>query len=427
MIYKDKQPAQATTASQKNNKTIASSAFSDQRSSTSAQLKQQQMMHAAHSPNVIQQMTAGEEPIQGEFENEAPTQLQEAPAAQPNNTGLPDNLKSGIENLSGYSMDDVKVHFNSDKPAQLNAHAYAQGTDIHVAPGQEQHLPHEAWHVVQQKQGRVQPTMQMKAGVPVNDDAGLENEADVMGAKAFSRSDIKSTVSQCKIIATNIVNNCVQASSVKTVTANYTYDSGTQTETVGRSMEATLDPGTPINGSAPGDGEQTGLMGYLKDTKNFKSMKRGHLMNGQLGGPGIAANMFPITSKANTYHQLHVENYIKKAIANDVGVFYKVDVNSNYDADSSDSAAAEFICKSWVVDSKGVMDLTQPEPFTEMSIISKPAAGSSGDGEAAAVTVNDRMRFLTKDLPDGWGEKKKGLKEWDDNLPGHFSTKKGNF
>jgi hypothetical protein len=43
-----------------------------------------------------------------------------------NQTGLPDKLKSGMENLSGFSMDDVKVHRNSDKPAQLNAHAYAQ-------------------------------------------------------------------------------------------------------------------------------------------------------------------------------------------------------------------------------------------------------------------------------------------------------------
>ena len=101
-----------------------------------------------------------------------------------NNTGLPDNLKTGIENLSGYSMDDVKVHYNSDKPAQLQAHAYAQGTDIHLASGQEKHLPHEAWHVVQQKQGRVKPTLQMKGAVNINDDAGLEKEADVMGDKA---------------------------------------------------------------------------------------------------------------------------------------------------------------------------------------------------------------------------------------------------
>ncbi|WP_294675040.1 DUF4157 domain-containing protein [uncultured Fluviicola sp.] len=102
-----------------------------------------------------------------------------------NNTGLPDNLKSGVESMSGYSLDDVKVHYNSDKPAQLQAHAYAQGTDIHIAPGQEKHLPHEAWHVVQQKQGRVKPTMQLKSNIPVNDDAGLEKEADVMGARAL--------------------------------------------------------------------------------------------------------------------------------------------------------------------------------------------------------------------------------------------------
>jgi hypothetical protein len=110
---------------------------------------------------------------------------------KPNNTGLPDNLKSGVENLSGFSMDDVKVHYNSDKPAQLQALAYAQGTDIHVAPAQEKHLPHEAWHVVQQKQGRVQPTMQMKEGVAVNDDKGLEHEADVMGEKAVQTIQTK--------------------------------------------------------------------------------------------------------------------------------------------------------------------------------------------------------------------------------------------
>lgn len=104
---------------------------------------------------------------------------------QVNNTGLPDNLKSGIESLSGYSMNDVKVHYNSDKPAQLNAHAYAQGTNIHIASGQEKHLPHEAWHVVQQKQGRVKPTTQLKGKVAINDDAGLEKEADEMGAKAL--------------------------------------------------------------------------------------------------------------------------------------------------------------------------------------------------------------------------------------------------
>ncbi len=120
-----------------------------------------------------------------------------------NRTGLPDNLKSGIENLSGVSLDDVKVHRNSDKPAQLNAHAYAQGTDIHLGAGQEKHLPHEAWHVVQQKQGRVQATTQMKGMLNVNDDAGLENEADVMGKKA---SQLKQKENRGKGTAVNIIN-----------------------------------------------------------------------------------------------------------------------------------------------------------------------------------------------------------------------------
>ncbi|HEY1009117.1 MAG TPA: DUF4157 domain-containing protein [Daejeonella sp.] len=119
-----------------------------------------------------------------------------------NDTGMPDNLKSGVEQLSGFSMNDVKVHYNSPKPAQLNAFAYAQGTDIHVAPGQEKHLPHEAWHVAQQKQGRVKPTLQMKGSLPVNDDEALEREADEQGQKAFSVNE-KSPV-QAKLIDTAI-------------------------------------------------------------------------------------------------------------------------------------------------------------------------------------------------------------------------------
>ena len=101
-----------------------------------------------------------------------------------NKTGMPDQLKSGIEQLSGVAMDDVKVHYNSNMPAQLNAHAYAQGNNIHLASGQEKHLGHEAWHVVQQKQGRVRPTMEMN-GAQINDDKSLEREADLMGSKAL--------------------------------------------------------------------------------------------------------------------------------------------------------------------------------------------------------------------------------------------------
>jgi hypothetical protein len=114
---------------------------------------------------------------------EPAVQRKETSGGSANNTGLPDNVKTGIESRSGMSLDDVKVHYNSSQPSQLQALAYTQGTDIHVAPGQEQHVPHEAWHVVQQKQGRVQPTMELN-GAAINDDTKLEHEADIMGRAA---------------------------------------------------------------------------------------------------------------------------------------------------------------------------------------------------------------------------------------------------
>lgn len=103
--------------------------------------------------------------------------------ARANRTGLPDGLKAGIEALSGVDLSDVRVHANSAQPTRLEALAYAQGNHIHLAPGQQGHLPHEAWHVVQQKQGRVRANRQVR-GVGVNDNESLEHEATTMGAKA---------------------------------------------------------------------------------------------------------------------------------------------------------------------------------------------------------------------------------------------------
>lgn len=97
--------------------------------------------------------------------------------------GLPEGLRASVERLSGQAMDDVEVHRDSSQPGRVRADAFTRGASIHLAPGQERHLPHEAWHVVQQKQGRVRPTLR-ENGFAVNDDAVLEREADVMGARA---------------------------------------------------------------------------------------------------------------------------------------------------------------------------------------------------------------------------------------------------
>ncbi len=87
-------------------------------------------------------------------------------------------LRRRAEELSGYSLDDVTIHYNSDQPARHGALAYARGNQVHLGPGQEQHLGHELWHVVQQKQGRVLPTVRVQ-GLNINADPALEREADV--------------------------------------------------------------------------------------------------------------------------------------------------------------------------------------------------------------------------------------------------------
>jgi len=172
--------------------------------------RQNRMLQALAEP--VQRLEDEDEMLQGKFENpvqreedeaellqgkfEQPAQrlgdeeddelMQgkfETPEQKRNETGMSDNLKAGIEDLSGFAMDDVRVHYNSPEPATVQALAYTQGTDIYVAPGQEQHLPHEAWHVVQQMAGRVEPTTEV-SGLPVNDCIELEHEADVMGARA---------------------------------------------------------------------------------------------------------------------------------------------------------------------------------------------------------------------------------------------------
>lgn len=103
--------------------------------------------------------------------------------ARENRTGIPDGLKHDVEALSGIDLSDVRVHRDSPLPRSIRARAYAQSPDIHLGHGQERHLGHELWHVVQQRQGRVTPTRHCR-GMAINTDPALEHEADVMGARA---------------------------------------------------------------------------------------------------------------------------------------------------------------------------------------------------------------------------------------------------
>lgn len=106
-----------------------------------------------------------------------------------NTTGLSDGLKTKMEGTFGTSLDHIQLKTNSSFPGKVGAIATAQGPRIDIAPGHynpntstgQKLIGHEAWHTVQQAQGRVKPTVQMKTGHAVNDDKGLEAEADAMG------------------------------------------------------------------------------------------------------------------------------------------------------------------------------------------------------------------------------------------------------
>ena len=152
-------------------------AFADNRPEAIAQANLQKLANnSAHAKR-----TDG---LQGRTDKQASLKEQ-ADRSKTNQTGLPDRLKARIEKMSGYAMDDVRVHYNSAKPKKLHGHAYAQGPHIYLGPGQEKNLAHEAWHVVQQKKGGVKPTLRLDDGVAINDDQGLENEAGQMGLRAL--------------------------------------------------------------------------------------------------------------------------------------------------------------------------------------------------------------------------------------------------
>ncbi|UTW67003.1 DUF4157 domain-containing protein [bacterium SCSIO 12643] len=311
-----------------------------------------------------------------------------------NNTGLPHQLKSGIESLSGYSMDDVKVHYNSSKPAQLNAYAYAQGTDIHVASGQEKHLPHEAWHVVQQKQGRVQPTRQMKGKVNINDDAGLEREADMMGAKALQMKYVLNTVQQ-----KNVSGDTVQmASSITYESQTLPYNLGpgmaiNQNAKVGKKTVAKLDKADLPKGSSPGlSGQDDAIYAPLDNAHPTETFIRGHLLNDNLGGLGIPANIYPITSNANSQHSKEVEEPVKAAVLAGNVVDYTVKANwLGGGGNFRTKPRSEFDCEAKIGATTFVKTTIISDPlsrsFTHNERLGGGTSGaknSSGSGEASS-------------------------------------------
>ena len=108
-----------------------------------------------------------------------------------NKTGLPDNVKQGMESFFQTDFSSVRIHPESAKAPEVGALAYTQDTDIHFAPGQfkpdtsagKELIAHELTHAKQRKEKQIDPTISV-GGMPVNDDKSLEGEADEQAKKA---------------------------------------------------------------------------------------------------------------------------------------------------------------------------------------------------------------------------------------------------
>jgi|GEM_PF-2832508 len=103
-------------------------------------------------------------------------------------------------------------------------------------------------------------------------------------------------------------------------------------DTVGMRMVATrLGPNHPQGGPPQGAALRT-IMGQLPTDPtlpNTDKFIKGHLLNDNLGGPGTAANLFPITAEANKQHEQYVESWAKEWV-NEKGfwVYYEVEIQN---------------------------------------------------------------------------------------------------
>ncbi|MGF9906775.1 DUF4157 domain-containing protein [Brevibacillus porteri] len=145
---------------------------------------------ASHSSHILSlQKTLGNQAVQRML-SKTPLQKSEN-LSSASGRSLPDSVQAKMEQAFHTDFSDVQIHPESSAASQIGAIAFAQGNDIHFAPGTyqpetqsgQQLLGHELTHVVQQRQGRVKANVP-DSSLPINDDPALEAEADRYGSHA---------------------------------------------------------------------------------------------------------------------------------------------------------------------------------------------------------------------------------------------------
>lgn len=198
----------------------------------SAEVIQNKLANAIPSPQSelppIQTKQSGLTPYQSPAGQKPTYQAKQRPVQRNTGNGKSSGnvdeaqVKANVSNIMGVDVTQAQVHYNSSKPAQLKAEAYAQGNTVEIAPGKEKHLGHELAHIAQQAQGRVQPTIQGNNGIGINNDPKLEKEADEIGDQAMS---MKPTQLKQNSTMKSSVSNTQQGAPVQ---GKFEYDNGVQ-------------------------------------------------------------------------------------------------------------------------------------------------------------------------------------------------------
>jgi len=218
--------------------------------------------------------------------------------------------------------------------------------------------------------------------------------------------------------------------------ADFTYDEDKK-DKVGTLMEAWLDPRNPVIGSETGS-PQKGLYDAVaaKAGTGNKSTVKGHLLNHDLGGYGVAENLYPITKSANTQHKDYVENPVQQEL--DIaakgttqeqydknegkGIYYRVEVgNAQFNVADLISNTASFICTAKKLSHVGAGTNGKQEDVLFSTTITSNTEGKTAEARGSAHKTgskNDPERKLTdKIITPGWSHgKRKGTEDFQDKI-----------
>lgn len=242
---------------------------------------------------------------------------------------------------------------------------------------------------------------------------------------------------RAKILAGTSANNFIlsepdpgklglQNQKVEFKTGNLTVNGVTQE--AGISMKASmLGPNHP-QGEGPRASALGGIMGQLPTNPSTindgnKRYIRGHLLNDNVGGPGTAVNLFPITHNANMKHESEVESKVKDWVNNEhYWVYYEVVVDSptvNTTAGNVNYVNCNFVCEAYPLAADGITAAKKHLKKTIASTynVDPTVGGSLNNITAFKAAMDPNAKNYTIEL--SFRKKKHGgvgAKELDDDL-----------